>query len=188
MKFRNLVIAAFLTVWAGASQAALFFLTYDSIDNGVIDVPAIVGTGTFSYDGPISEGAFLLSDLTNVSFSATFGGVNFTGPAFDPSDMSQIGIDITAFGAGVFEMVFTGGSASTAGSLDIVNNFGILSHQPGSLAGGETPPNLFFMDANGLGFFGDYLGVSSTQVPEPSSILLALLGAIGLGFSRRKLK
>lgn len=171
---------------AGAAHAATFQITYDTTPNAAIDGP-IVGTGTFSYDGAAAAGSFLLSDLTGVSFSATFtGGVTFSGPPFDPADQSLIGIDVTDVGGGVFQLIFTGQSAGTNGSLDIITATGALSHQPSDLLGGNAGMRLYFANdsTTGLSAFGDYLVTSA--VPEPATLALFGMGIAGIGLARKR--
>lgn len=179
------VLAAGLLVslGRGPAQSAVFNLFYDDIDNGVIDT-TLVGTGTFSYDGNPMAGDFLLSDLTNVSYSATFGSTIFMGPPFDPADLGLIGISVTDVGGDVFELVFTGNSAGTSGSLDIDNVTSVVSHQPADP--GVTGPLLYFANADALDVFGNYIGISSQVVPEPGTLALAGLGLAGMCVVRRR--
>ncbi len=172
--------------YAGAAHAATFNLTYDDTPTAAID-GAIVGTGTFSYDGAAVAGSYLLSNLTGVSFSVTFtGGFNFSGPPFDPADQSLIGIDVMDVGGGMFELIFTGESAGTNGSLDIITGTGELSHQPSQLLGGNAGLNLYFANdySGGLNAYGDYLATSA--VPAPTTLALVGLGMAGIGLSRKR--
>lgn len=188
------LLAIFLFIgWAGASQAAVFYLTYDGLEDGTINDDSIVGTGIFSYDGPAMAGSFLLSDLTGVSYSATFtgnvGSVDFTGPPFDPADSSLIGIEVMEVGGGIFELIFSGESAGTSGSLDIETGTGLLSHEP-SFIGGGVSPRLFFAEdfSVDLDVFGDYRATTATPIPLPAGVWLfgsALLGLMGAA-KRRK--
>ena len=182
----GLLAVSLFTAWAGCAQAAKFNLVYDSMDDGVIDPGTIVGTGTFVYDGPIVAGSFLLSELTGVSYSSTFVGnvglVNYVGPPFDPADLSLIGIEVADTGGGIFQLVFSGESAVTSGSLDILNPSGELSHQPGAIGGGVSGPQLYFAgDTEGLNTFGDYVGTSAVPLPAAAWLFgSALLGLAGL--------
>ena len=189
---RLLGLGAALVLWASSAHAVVFQFVYDSVSDSSIVAADVVGTGTLSYDGPAVAGSFLLSDLTGVSFSATFTGstgmTTFSGPPFDPADLSLIGISVTDVGGGVFEAVFTGDSASTGGSLDIDDiPDALLTHQPAALLGNVTGPRLYFAgdDATGLDAFGDYLG-TTVPVSAPAAILLLLTGFAALGFARRK--
>lgn len=176
-----------------ASQGALaatFHLFYDSLDDGDIIPGDIIGTGEFSYDGPIIDGSFLLSELTGVSFSAEFdgpgGSTSFVGPPFDPIDHSLIGISVTETEPGSFELVFTGGSAASGGSLDIDDPPITLSHEPATLGGDPFGPLLYFAGDPGTGLdaFGDYIGVSAVPLPPAAILLFSAFG--GLLAWRRK--
>ena len=178
-----------LLVWTGSIQAAVFNLVYDDLDDGIISPADIVGTGIFSYDGPAMAGDFLLSELTGVNYSSTFAGITgtstFSGPPFDPSDLSLIGISVTDIGGGVFDLIFTGDSAVTSGSMDVENPNGSLSHQPAPLLGGGVGPNLYFAGdpSVGLDAYGDY---AATTVPLPPAIFFLATGLFGLMFRRRR--
>ena len=172
-------------------SAATFNLVYDSVDDGVINPADIIGTGTFSYDGPAVAGTFLLSDLTGVSFEATLTGDTgtsiFAGPPFDPADASLIAISVTDVGGGQLQLVFTGESAETGGSLDIrPDASSLITHEPEPLLSASGGPRLYasFHPDAGLNAFGDYVGTS--VVPLPPAILFLASAIAALGFTRRK--
>jgi hypothetical protein len=171
----NLLAILLFTVWAGVAQAAMFNISYDNSLNGD---NSIIGTGTFAYDGPTTAGSFLLSDLSGVSFSAVFngdiGGVVFDGPPFDPVDTSLIGIEVTGIGGGIFELVFSGDSAGTGGSLDI----GSLSHVPNTIGGGATGPQPYFATAAGLDAYGNYVATSVVPLPAAAWLFISAIGGL----------
>ncbi len=175
-----------------AAGAATFNLFYDDFDDGVLALGDIIGTGTFSYDGPIQEGDFLLSELTGVSFEAEFQGLTdtavFSGPPFDPANDALIGISVTEVGAGVFELVFTGEGATTNGSLDIDNGFGLLSHVPSPLLTPAQGPAAYFGDDFQADFsaLGDYIGTTATVIPVPPALYLFGSALAGLMLRRRQ--
>tara|TARA_R110002049_G_scaffold268572_1_gene445049 strand:- start:10709 stop:11335 length:627 start_codon:yes stop_codon:yes gene_type:complete len=191
LKLISALTFGFLAICGTTTHGATVNMFYDDFDDGIVLPSNIIGVGTFSYDGPLVEGTFLLSDLTGVSFDVTFTGatgtVDFTGPPFDPADSSLIGISVTDIGGGDFELVFTGESAMTGGSLDIDNVFSILSHEPDALLAPSVGPKLYFATdlSVGLDSFGDYLGTTAIIVPEPSCVYL-LSAICGLTTFRRR--
>lgn len=187
----GLFVFALLLACGGNVNAAIFNLYYDDLEDGFLIAGDVVGIGTFSYDGPVAAGSYLLSDLTGVSYESTFTGLtgttSFTGPPFDPADLSLIAISVTEVGDGEFELLFTGDSAGTGGALDIVDLTGdsILSHEPWSLLDDVIGPALYFADDSSveLDAFGDYLGTTAVLIPEPSSFFLTALGLCSLGMN-----
>ncbi|NNM00795.1 MAG: hypothetical protein HKO62_08605 [Gammaproteobacteria bacterium] len=186
-----LCAALLLLAGAGTTRAASFNLFYDSFDDFIVNPADIVGLGTFSYDGPIDEGVFLLSDLTGVSYHVEFTGQNgtgvFSGPPFDPADDSLIGISVFEAGPGVFELVFFGESAGTGGSLDIDNGDGLLSHEPVTLLLDAIGPLLYFADDFNADFsyFGDYIGTTANLIPVPPALYLFGSALAALALRRR---
>lgn len=183
----NLLGLLFLTV-TGAANAALFNLVYDNTVDNVIGNGAIVGTGQFSYDGPVKAGNFALNSLTGVSFSASIKGMNFS-TADISVEFANTGIGISNLGGGYFGLVFTGYGGITyggEGSLDLMNpNGDFLSHEPTNsvnnplgCCGSIGQVNRYSL--NGVKT-GSYAG---TAVPLPGAFLLfgsalATLGLIG---------
>ncbi|MEM9058510.1 MAG: hypothetical protein AAGD86_13600, partial [Pseudomonadota bacterium] len=172
---RLTILTLALFGWCGSAHSAVFNLFYDASGDGQI-VPGaadIVGTGRFSYDGPITEGLFLLSDLSGVSFNVTFvgsaGTAHFGGPPFDPADTGLLGIDVRATGDVEFVLTFVGNSTATQGSLDIVTASGLLTHQPNDIDDPSAGPRLYFAVDTTAGFdaMGDYLATTAA-VPVPA--------------------
>lgn len=190
-KITNSLAILLFGSWAGAAQAAVFNLVYDSVADGVINPGSIVGTGIFSYNGPATAGSFLLSDLTGVSYISTFnsvaGSAIFAGPLFDPANPSLIGIDVTNTGGGILDLIFTGNSAATNGSLDILTVNGFLTHQPVPIGVDVVGPQRYVVNDRiaGISFNADYIGTTVSTVPEPTTIALLGLGLASLSWSRR---
>lgn len=180
---------------AASAGAVTFDLLYDDVDDQTIGTATIVGTGTFSYDGPATVGSFPLSSLSGFAFNAIILGVPFT-TADILSNPATTGISVFSLGAGQFGLVFTGaGGTFNSGSLDLENGPGdVLSHEPTSAinnpigcCGGNGTTNLYYMNLSGNDphpptVVGDY---SATAIPEPGTLALSAVGLLGLAASRR---
>lgn len=189
--------AASALCFGGVAHAVTFNLFYDNYADQVIGTNNIVGTGTFSYSGPLTFGSFALDSLSGVSYSASFDGGLYTfGTADIQSDPSVIGIDVFNLGGGTAGMVFTGTEASNPyGSLDLINPAGnILSHEPTSTisnpvgcCGGNGTINEYFLalssSAEGDIYYGDYLATTGglpSSVPEPQTLADFGIGLIAI--------
>ena len=172
---------------AGSAEAATFNIVYDDTLGGGID-GNIVGTGTFSFDGPGLLGEFALSSLTNLQFSA-----NIAGSVFDDiqTDLTQTKLLIFE-DAGQTLATFTGsGGVLVGGSLDVQNVMDFLSHEPGSAGapccGGTDISRLYGLGSLG-GPSGNYQMVLATT-PEPVSVLSFLaIGAVAAGTALKNKK
>jgi len=184
---------------ANVASADTFNIVYDDLANRQIGT--VIGTRTFSYDGPITTGSFLLSSLTGLTFTATFPGL---GVSFSTTDLLTgvpgfpapgTGISVFNTADGQFGLVFTGGGF--VGSLNALNFRGdFLTHEQTSYVsirlgccGGKGTINEYQLFAEGLSvaphIFGDYRALAAA--PEPTSFMLLesglamLLTLIGSG-------
>ena len=184
------VLALILAMmFAGSASAAMFSILYDDFDDQTIGTNNIVGSGMFSYDGPIVLGAFSLGSLTGIGFSATFDSGESYGTVDIDTDLFASGIFVYDAGAGNFGMVFTGFGGILDGSFDLSNGAGGgLSHEPTDsifetigCCGGDGVTNLYGSEV----YFGDYQALSA--VPIPAAAWLFGSGLLGLiGIARRK--
>lgn len=188
---------AIVSMSAGPANAASYYLQYDDAADGVIGTGSIIGTGTFSYDGPATAGSFALSSLTGMTFDATILGASFS-TADILSDLSTTGISVFSLGGGEFGLVFTGnGGQPGGGSLDLRNGFqfedNLLTHEPTSAindpigcCGGNGTINLYALNpqpgATGPESFGDY---SASTIPEPGTAALLAVGLLSFAATRR---
>lgn len=170
----------------------VFTITYDDTYlSGAVGDGNIIGTGILSYDGILTPGNFLLSDLPNFAYSSTFPSTP-TGARFTQSDLAyflgaeNIGIRVTDQGGGNFSMVFTGVHREFAVGAAFYNETGFLSHRGNYSGGGPSSFRISHPPGNGdFVFLGEYIGV--TSVPEPVSVVMwSSLGVIGLVASRRR--
>jgi hypothetical protein len=187
-----------LLVWiasAGHSTAfggVVFTISYDDTNTGVVGDGNIVGTGVLSYDGVLTPGNFLLSDLPNLAYSSNFSSKFPSSPSFTLSNLREgaegIGIWVTDEGGGNFSMVFTGvHSGIFQPGPFFFNLTGRLIHQQNFSGGGSRVYGLSNLPGEeSFAVGGDYIGVSSV-VPEPVSLVMwSSLGVIGFVASRRK--
>jgi hypothetical protein len=77
---RAIFVTLALVASGGLARAATFDLLYE--DPQTVDPNPIVGSGTFSYDGPVTVGSFALASLTGVTFDATIIGIQLTTAGF----------------------------------------------------------------------------------------------------------
>ncbi len=179
------ILAVLALFWAGAVNAASFFITYDDNDDQTIGTDNIVGSGTFSYDGPVSVGTFALSALSNIAFSATFTTGETFGTSDILTDLDFSGVSVFDAGGGVFGLVFTGdGGQTNGGSLDLANgNLDILTHEPTDFGiddpigccGGDGMVNRYFVGA----LDGDYQALTA-PIPLPGAVWLLIGGLASL--------
>jgi hypothetical protein len=173
------LIAAALLACGGALKADTFAFQFLG---GPTAGSAVVGTGTFSFTGTVSDGTYHLNTLPNYSFnftidSATWTNANLATPisgieaVFYNNDTAMYFSNDGTFG-GPF-----------GGSADFVNGGTGLSFEPPGF--GPPPLNLYqAVDSQGKDYFGEF---TTANVPEPSSAATLLLsGAIAAAFAIRR--
>ena len=201
----KLVIACVVLISPGFAQAALFKISFDNVPEIWIygDEPPngntgdIIGTGYFGYDGPVALGSFTLSELSNITFQATFdSGLTFSTEdivtLFDFPDAvpEWYRIEVFLLPNGDMGMVFKGGlQGEFGGSLDLLNDNGdylgfepTYSGRPGA-NGGDGTTNLYYIgnDSEATAI-GNYAAVA---VHASGSLVLLALGW-GVSLCRRK--
>jgi len=185
------VLSAFgMLLIAGSASAATFNLVYDNAPDQVLGTSALVGSGTFTYDGPAVAGAFALSSLAGMTFDALIMG-RTVATADLATDLSTSGIFVYSIGGGEFGMVFTGSGGSYNGSFDLVTPgiTDILTHEPTSAIGdplgccGGTGSVNRYVLGGPASQQGDY-AATTAPIPEPCTLALCMFGLIGLTASR----
>lgn len=190
LKKTLLVVVGAVAVGIGlarSASSATFKIFYDDTLGGGID-GNLVGTGTFSFDGPGYEGELALSSLTNLQFSA-----NIAGSVFEDiqTDLTQTKLLIFE-DAGQTLATFTGvGGLLIGGSLDVQNVRDFISHEPGvagePCCGGTDLSRLYGLGSLG-GPSGNYQMVLATT-SEPVSVLSFLaIGAVAVGTALKNKK
>lgn len=177
-------IVAGALLCADSAHAVTFNLLYDGDADQTLDANDIVGTGTFSYDGPAAAGSFALSSLTGITFDAIVRGTAFS-TADIRADSDLTGIVVFSLGGGEFGLAFSGNrSGVVGGSLDLRNDLGILSHEPTvalddsvGCCGGTGTVNQYITFLGSVSASGDYWAAT---IPEPSTGLLVIAGLLGL--------
>jgi hypothetical protein len=199
----TLLLASGVAAGAHAAPLGLVLADLPRIESETIDVRYQAATDSFEAEGfalrlkdeggtpfNIMGGGFSIQATIDAAGTASAGLLVITGAilglGFDGSP-SLLSASLTGFGfpdsgPGPLEFVFevTGGDAAAL--------FGGIGAVLGTLVSGDTGfPNGFSADFDNLGpFGGEGNAVADTAVPEPSTLLLAGLGALALGTLRSR--
>lgn len=180
----------------GAAQATVSFDIQYFDGSGSHQSSAVVGSGTFSYDGTLTTGAFSFDSLSNIQYTATINGHTFNySNMYSYPNMS--GINVFALGGSRYGMVFTGmGSPEGSFSLETGNYALMLAHEPtndltdrAGAFGGDGIFNQYFLIEGGDPPIFDligYYGATTEAIPEPAPLALTSLGIAALAGVRRK--
>ena len=170
-----LAIAATMLVASGSGQASGGNITY-SLVNDPVDQNGFNLSGTIVTDGTI--GALAPSDFVSWQYTITWAGVPFTNEGSRPYTPSYTGVTATATAIQVSGARFLN-TYDPAGFPDYVGWDAIdgIYQATGTTNGGigvelwsASPP---------IGFPSIPWTVATASVPEPSSAVLAALGAVG---------
>ena len=186
--------------FATSANAATFQIAFDNSFNSTMDDNNIVGTGTLSYDGPISEGVFALNTLNNLDLSINLAGEIFTDQDIDAQfDLSKVDLNIIRDGDTLFA-TFIGQEAQFNTALAFENtsssngSMQFLATEPGTIDGGfqggtnlARSYNYFNFSDSSLNLSGTYQMTAPAPVPEPGTIALFGFGLIGIVFARKRL-
>lgn len=154
-------------------------------DNFLLDFvvdSSLVGTGTFSYDGHLSDGTYLVDTLPGYTFNFTVGGDTFTNADIS-TPISAVEVVIYDCGSQLYFDNTGNFTGREGGSLDFDRGPLYLSFEPSYIG---PPPLDAFIALNSAGIF--YSGTYGTAVPEPDTRAAVLLSfaAVGLGAFSRK--
>lgn len=185
-----LIFAALFFVIVGLAPAVTFAQTTlpvwfdDDADPTVQGFP--IGWGTFTYNGPATDGVWTASDVGGVSFAFNVLGSTFTqDDSLHSLDNTLFEFTTTPFGRRIqFSDSGSGAGGFGSGSLDLMNAGGdVLSFEPSWYGGGLQ---LFATYNSFTTAFGNYY-IGAASVPEPGAIPFALLAGGGI-YSRLLLR
>jgi hypothetical protein len=174
------LLLALSLAFALRASAISFTFQFDSDPTPGIQSP-LVGTGTFTFANDPGIGTFAFNSLGAFAMVFNFTNGDSFSQANITSDLSQVFVVLTNFGAGrrlQFSDDGDGSGGTFVGSLDFVNGPNGLSFEP-SYAGQGL--RLYFESSLS---FGDYLATNGVSAPEGGSTvtltLLALAAVLGL--------
>lgn len=194
MKLKSLRMAVLLAVGSmlslGAAHANDFTVYFTNGDPG----NAIVGSGTFSFDGTYDDGTYMLTDLSNYDIDFNVYGESFTTSDIDTSNLADL--EVVLYGGGTnfyFDTDCSDQSCYSSiagGSLELDNSGGgILATEPNFA--GNPPLDVYMIgDDSGPEAGGIYTTNANvlSSVPEPAPLLLLGTGLIGMFLLRRRFR
>ena len=146
---RSIMMATLCTAASGLT----FDFEFDNTIDATVTAP-LVGTGTFTFDGDVSDGTFPLNSLPNYDFDFEFDGARLFGTADIVTPIGNILVQISTVGSTRFVTFGGSGGGPFGGSIDFSDASGTLSFQPnfgslffvttldfGTFQGTLTPPS-----------------------------------------------
>ena len=188
------LVFLFALFFSFSVNAAPFNISFDNTPNDATLVGSIVGQGSFQFGGDKTNGTYRLIDLSDYSFSFTFGETVFTEDEIYTTPLEHILVIFSDSGSGQqvnFKSDYMNQAFNVTkpfyGSIDFLDTVTekVLSLDAG-FSNVTIPTNYFLADTIDIGSqkaFGSY---GPTPVPIPAAIWLLGSGIIGLVMVRRK--